>query len=168
MNIYFLHDDPDIAATLHVDDHIKPMYLEALAMLTAAVRYGEDNQHVREHPMTRWVGASRKHFGWCWRLAVSLAREHEHRFDEALPFEAELDRLGMAMGLVEDKPWRNPPRCIHDWCKIGYDKHMRTGAAESCHVASYRLFYSQRVGSRGASQWTNREVPEWYADQLDG
>ena len=166
MNIYFLHDDPHVAATLHVDDHLKPMYVEAVAMMTAAARDGEDNPHVRSHPMTLWVGSNRKHYLWTWRLASSLAREHEHRFDETLPYAVELDRLRWFADEIEDMPWRNPPRCIHSWCKIDHDRHQKTGAAESCHVASYRLFYAHRVDSRDLHTWTNREVPQWYAEQL--
>jgi len=166
VNIYFLHDEPDKAAALHVDDHLSYMYIEAVAMMTAVARKGEDNPHVREHSMTRWVGASRKHFDWCWRLAVSLAREYEHRFGERLPFEAELDQLGMYIDDVPDSPWRNPPRCIPAWAKVDHDRHLRTGANESAHVASYRLFYNQRIGERDLVCWTKREAPAWYK-QLD-
>lgn len=166
MNIYFLHDDPHVAATLHVDDHLRPMYVEAVAMMTAATQDGEDNLHVRSHPMTQWVGSNRKHYVWTWRLAEALNREHEHRFGETLPYAAELERLRWLADEIEDRPWRNPPRCIHDWCKVDHDRHVLTGANHSAHVASYRLFYAHRVESRDIPAWTKREVPSWYAEQL--
>ena len=64
MNIFRLHDDPEIAAQMHCDKHIPKMILETAQMLSTAWRMSDNDyadKHAlykaayKNHPSTVWV-----------------------------------------------------------------------------------------------------------------
>lgn len=161
MNLFFVDDDPRVAARELGDKHVSKMLLEACQMMsTAARRHGYDGGYAsayQHHPMTVWVGDSREHYEWCWEHALELAREFEHRFGHGHKSAELLPTLSMAMWTVlPENGWRNPPRCMPNEYKRAYDEHA---GPESCHVASYRDYY--RVAKAHLHKFTNREAPVW-------
>lgn len=166
MNLFFLDDDPRVAATMLADKHVGKMLIECCQMMSTAARKwghvgGYADTHVN-HPMTLWVGESRPHFEWCWEHALGLAWEYQHRWGRDHGSAKVLPTLSVAMWTcVPDVGWRNPPRCIPDEFKLDYDTYMQTrGEAEpSCHVASYRGYYACEKAH--LHKWTRRDAPLW-------
>tara|TARA_X000001036_G_scaffold426225_1_gene453363 strand:+ start:984 stop:1475 length:492 start_codon:yes stop_codon:yes gene_type:complete len=161
MNLFFIDDDPRIAATMLGDRHVGKMLLEACQMMSTAARnHGFDGGYAKayeHHPMTKWVSASKQHFQWAWDHALECGAEHERRFGTYHKSMLLLPTLSTAMHTVmPDVAWRNPPRCIPNEYKIHYDSWE---GDVPCHVQSYRDYY--QVDKAHLHQWTNREVPSW-------
>jgi hypothetical protein len=180
MNIFFLDDDPVLAARQHNDAHVGKMLLEAVQMMSDQARaqglpvgYERLSKGHQKHPMTLWVGASREHYDWCWNLALELDAEHQRRFDTEHSSGKHLPSLAVAAHAMPDKPWRNPPRCMPDEFKVSYDDHAASGRSESCHVRSYRDYYRFKVIEAGLrvaagnarhrrmTMWTKTPEPVW-------
>ena len=86
MNIFYLHNDPRIAAKYHCDKHVVKMILESAQMLSTAHRIidkSDDDILYREayknHPSTIWVRSGLYHYKWLQSLFNSLGKEFEHR-----------------------------------------------------------------------------------------
>jgi hypothetical protein len=58
---------------------------------------------------------------------------------------------------MEDKGWRNPPRCIPDKYKRKYEGKTKP----TNHVLSYRDFYRTLPNL----QWTQRARPSWLHEE---
>ena len=165
MNIFFLHDEPHLAARYNSDVHVNKMLIECCQMMSTAARKhgfvgGYRDTHVN-HPMTKWVGQSNKHFQWCFNHAVGLSQEYTHRYGKTHASSRLFPALCGAMLLIPKAGWRNPPRCIPDEFKVPYDEHQ---GDTSCHVASYRAYYAN--DKRHLHKWTKRSEPEWLADAM--
>jgi len=154
MNLFFVNQDPVMAAMDLADKHVVKMLLECCQMMsTAARRNGYESEHIYKdahvkHPMTVWVGDSRKHYEWCWEHAVALATEYRIRYMREHKSASLLPRLAYAMyNHVPDNGWVDPPLCMPDEYKIGN------------YVDSYREYY--RKGKAHLHKWTSKNIPEW-------
>ena len=75
MNIFYLHENPYMAARYQYNKHVVKMILESAQMLcTAHHVYGNDEQrrlvpykqaHLN-HPSTRWTRLCRANYMWLW------------------------------------------------------------------------------------------------------
>lgn len=61
MNIFALHQDPQIAAQMHCDKHVVKMILESAHMLSTICGEGYKPTH-QNHPCTKWARSSRSNF----------------------------------------------------------------------------------------------------------
>jgi hypothetical protein len=80
LNIFYLDNDPEIAAKYHCDKHVVKMILETAQVLTAVKhRYGETDTTYKcthkNHPSTKWAGDRTLHYVWLWKLGIELCRE---------------------------------------------------------------------------------------------
>ena len=75
MNIFVLHEQPDVAAQILCDKHVVKMILESAQMLcTVAHNHGYDAPYRRthpKHPCTLWAGKSQEN--WDWLISHALA-----------------------------------------------------------------------------------------------
>mgnify|MGYP003305171782 CR=1 FL=1 len=161
MNVFFLDDEPRVSARYHADKHVGKMLLEACQMMsTGARRHGFDGGYAsayENHPMTVWVGDSKRHYNYVWELALALAHEHIERFGTEHKSQDLLPTLSVAMHtVIPNERWRNPPRCMPDEYKIPYDECDKS--ILSCHVQSYRDYY--RKAKAHLHGWRNG-VPSW-------
>lgn len=162
MNIFFVDQDPRVAATMLADKHVHKMLLESAQMLFTAVRkHGYDGGGYKSayenHPMTKWVGQSYEHASWLLDHAVALAAEYTRRYGRHHKTQDMLPALAVAVHHhMPSNGWRNPPRCIPDEFKLDFDTYE---GEVPCHVASYRNYY--RVGKAHLHTWTNRKPPQW-------
>jgi hypothetical protein len=73
VNIFALHPDPAIAASMHCDQHLHKMILESAQMLsTVAGGYGFYTATHAKHPCTLWVGATKANAAWLVSLCEEL------------------------------------------------------------------------------------------------
>lgn len=178
MNIFFLDEDPVVAATYLIDRHVNKMIVESAQMLancfpesmlqdaprtqTGNVRkYGYYN-----HPCSQWVRSSIHAARWLCSHAAAMDRERNYRFGSERHFSTEFiywagENLCAAMG-DDDHPMPPPAEAFKKFAPI-------------CHipgdpVGSYRRFYmiSKRFDINGHPMdiWTKRERPAWWDEQF--
>ena len=157
MNIFFLHDNPRLAAKWHGDKHCVKMVIETAQMLSTAHHQsggcidGLYKQTHVNHPCSVWVRENRQNYGWAWQLLDGLCAEFRLRRGKTHATE----RL---LGLLERKP------------DIPYASEITTPALampdefkSSCPVASYRRYYRQKFldGIVGYGWSEQRSEPDW-------
>lgn len=88
MNVFWLDDDPRLAARYHCDQHVNKLLLEAAqVMCTAARENGFEAEflyrstHV-EHPVTQWATESRANWLRLREHAEALNAEFVERYDK--------------------------------------------------------------------------------------
>ena len=80
MNIFALHQDPQIAAQMHCDKHVVKMILESVHMLSTICGEGYKPTH-QNHPCTKWARSSCHNLIWLCELTEALHDEWQYRFD---------------------------------------------------------------------------------------
>jgi hypothetical protein len=162
MNLFFLDDNPLLAARMHSDKHVGKMLVETAQMLSTGLRLaGHDIGYrvaYRNHPMTIWVRSGAENFAWAYALARGLAEEFEYRFGRR---HKTADQLG---AMLTGADWRASfgtaplmpvPLCMPAEYKIASDP-----------VACYRALY--RGEKAYFAKYTRRPAPEFMRDVMPG
>lgn len=183
MNIFYLHENPVIAAQLQCDKHVCKMPTESAQMLSSVHRmvdgeiYRAPSKSGRtmirkwshpshddvlygavhtNHPCTVWTRETIGNYLWHYEHFVALCKEYEYRYGrEHLSYTKLNDIL--------KKPPKNIP--LGEMTKIPLA--MKTNPEcinESDPVGSYRSFY-QTKQRRFKMNWTKRSIPEWFKIQ---
>jgi hypothetical protein len=89
MNIFFVHQDPKIAAQMLANAHVRSQIKESVLMLAAAHHiFGDDkSEHVinsielthQHHPSTVWTRHSHGNYQWLLSHLWGLLDEYRHR-----------------------------------------------------------------------------------------
>ena len=89
MNIFYVHEDPVIAAQMLCDKHVVKMVVESGQMLCAA-HTGNNRYRARDmglylpahymHPSTKWTRENRAQYEWHYRHFIALCDEYTHRY----------------------------------------------------------------------------------------
>ena len=161
MNIFYLNENPAVAAIEHNDKHCVKMIVEYAQMLSTAHREcdGDDKAdslslyrrtHVN-HPSTIWVRSSEAQYTWLYGLFVALTAEYTYRYKKThstdLLLKAVLEKP--PRNIPKKSPFRQPPQCMPKEYKCGDT------------VQAYQKFY---IGEKAQfSSWTKRDVPTWFA-----
>ena len=92
MNIFYLNENPKIAAIEHNDKHCVKMVLEYAQMLSTAHREcdGDDRADSlslykrahRNHPSTVWTRENEVQYSWLYQLFIALADEYSYRYEK--------------------------------------------------------------------------------------
>jgi hypothetical protein len=186
MNIFYLHEDPEICAQMHNDKHVVKMILEYAQLLSTAHRVidGVEQQALSKsgrkqkvwqldderetniykashinHPSAKWVRHSEQNYLWLFEMWVELLREYAHRYDKVHSSDRLVDYLANApKNIPKDVEWSPPWRAMPDEYKV--DRSI-----EDYTVKSYRAYY---LGAKvKMCRWTNREMPQWFADGIN-
>ena len=84
MNIFYINEDPIIAAQELADDHIRKMQIESAQMLcTTFHHYGIDAPYKKahyNHPSTKWVRESIYHVYWLLEHGLEICDEFVIRY----------------------------------------------------------------------------------------
>ena len=174
MNIFYLHENPEIAALMHNDKHCVKMILESAQMLCTTHRHLDqfyapnkngdyvftrigimkDNENVvyktahLNHPSTKWVRESRNHYMYLYNLFVSLCDEYTHRYGKTHLTDTKLRKLlANAPVNIPDAGFKEPPQCM----PMVY-KHEDT-------ITAYRTYYMK--DKNHFMNYTKREKPLW-------
>lgn len=157
MNIFYIDNDPALAAQMLCDKHVVKMPLETAQLLSTAHHiHGSDfvdeiykKTHIN-HPVTKWVAASRAHYKWTVSHFSALLTEYEFRYKKKHACE----KLWTFLKNVPDIPtskWTDPPQCVSERYK---DPHDST-------VNVYRKYYFNE--KRKFAEWKHgKGVPVWY------
>lgn len=119
MNIFYLHEDPEIAAKAMTNKHVIKMTLESAQMLSTAhqVLDGYHEQLYKKsymnHPSSVWVRASTKHYDWLLQHFIALSKEYTRRYKkEHKSYTTLYDILKLPPNNLKDKGFREPPQCM--------------------------------------------------------
>ncbi|MCX6783286.1 MAG: hypothetical protein NTZ20_04875 [Candidatus Levybacteria bacterium] len=156
MNIFYLDNDPNIAAIWMTDRHVVKMILESAQMLSTAHRILGINPsdklykstHVN-HPSNKWIRESVSNYKWLFYHFKSLGAEYEYRYGrihksiQVLSYDLEQIPCNMPLAAATLIPCAMPTEYI-----ISDDP-----------VKNYRNYYTH--GKAHLHKWTGRQPPEW-------
>jgi hypothetical protein len=84
MNIFYINEDPIVAARELADDHIRKMQIESAQMCcTAHWETGNEAPYKRahkNHPSTIWTRQSIYHYRWLVKHGLEICNEFEKRY----------------------------------------------------------------------------------------
>ena len=186
MNIFYLHNDPETCAQMHNDKHVVKMILEYAQLLSTAHRVidGVEEQalsksgrkqkvwrlsddrdvHIYKashinHPSAKWVRHNISNYSWLFEMWVELLREYTYRYDKVHSSERLVEYLvNIPKNIPTSNGWTAPWRAMPDEFKVDRSVPDYT-------IESYRAYY---LGAKvKMSRWTNRPMPQWFADGIN-
>ena len=86
MNIFYLDEDPKVAAIVQYNKHVVKMILESAQMLCTAHHELLNNPDVPykpahvNHPSTIWCRQNTRHYFWLYEHMLALGEEYTHRY----------------------------------------------------------------------------------------
>jgi len=176
MNIFYIDEDPVIAAQQMVDRHVVKMIVESAQLLSTAHRVldgretvrinqetGRKNKHwiledSREtimykathinHPSAIWCRQSIENYNWLADHFFGLCNEYTYRYGK----KHKTYDIGYYL--------QSPPLELKEWDWT----EMPSAMAEEYKISNnpltnYRNYY--KVGKTKLHKWTNRNPPEW-------
>ena len=130
MNIFYLHDDPRLAASYVYDKHKVKMILESAQMLcTAHHVFGNGNnvpykQAHLNHPSTIWVRDNTHHYYWLYEHMLALGNEYTKRYGKIhLTITKCAEPLLHPPTGMQTKDFELPPQCMPDEYKRPHAIH---------------------------------------------
>ena len=175
MNVFYLHEDPQVCAKMHIDKHVVKMCTEYGQMLSTCHRVQDgkgyddktiNNRRIRRwrldddredvlykashvnHPSNIWLRQSKENYKWLFLLWCFLLKEYEERYGrhhKAIELYPYVKNPPLFI-LLEG--WTPPPPAMPDEYKVPGDS-----------IQSYRNFYN---GSKSKFASWKTIIPEWY------
>ena len=158
MNIFYLHENPEICAEYHCDKHVVKMILETAQMLSTAHRIIDGDKWANDvglykmdhknHPSTKWVRENSQNYRWAYQLFDELLQQYTIRYGKHHASERLLHPLKKVPHFIKQaNKTTEPPQCMPDVYK-GEDT-----------VLAYRNYYMYEKGSFAV--WKIQE-PDWW------
>ena len=150
MNIFYLDEDPKLAAIMQYNKHVVKMILESAQMLCTAhhVIMGEDADvpykiaH-KNHPSTIWCRQSAQNYAWLYHHMIALGEEYYVRYGRKhLSITKCEDKLSIVPGGILETGFTQPPQCMPDEYK------------DECSVQAYWNYY---IGAKHVVVNKNKE-----------
>jgi hypothetical protein len=181
MNIFYLHSDPKICASMHNDKHVVKMILEYAQLLSTAHRIldGKLVEGVSKsgrkakryelpdtrdsvlytathanHPSAVWARKSQANYNWLFDLFKECLDEYSNRYGKVHATSRLHDHLRVSPNNISTDSFTEPPPAMPDDYKVPGDS-----------VTSYRNYYIN--DKMKMSRWTNAPMPEWFADGIN-
>ena len=135
MNIFYLDEDPEVAAIVQYNKHVVKMILESAQMLCTAHRYyGNDDVPYKtahlNHPSTIWVRQNTKHYFWLYKHMLALGEEYTHRYGKIhMSITKCKEPLRLAPINMPTYKFEQPPQCMPDEFK------------SDCAIHAYWAYY---------------------------
>ena len=166
MNIFYLDDDPKLAAEYHCDKHVVKMILESAQMLSTAhhVLDGEigaipNKQHLYKsthvnHPCNVWIRSNIQHYNWLYELFQYLCFEYTNRYNKVHLTDTKLSNLlkDAPNNIPFRKLFEEPPQCMPEEYQVSGDT-----------VQAYRNYYMFEKSEFAV--WKLGNVPYWYSER---
>ena len=137
MNIFYLDEDPKLAAIYQYNKHVVKMILESAQMLCTAhhVIMGDDadvpykTTH-KNHPSTIWARQSGQNYVWLYHHMIALGEEYYVRYGKKhLSITKCEDKLAKLPGGILETGFTQPPQCMPDKYK------------DECSIQAYWNYY---------------------------
>ena len=149
MNIFYLHEDPKLAASYVYDKHKVKMILESAQMLcTAHHVYGNgDNVPYKQahlnHPSTIWARKSKATYMWLYEHMLALGHEYTHRYGKVHKSITKCkDFLATPPRHIQGEEFTQPPQAMPDEYKA------------ECSIEAYWNYY---IGEKHVVANINKE-----------
>lgn len=160
MNIFYLHENPVLAARAQCDKHIVKMTLETAQLIcTAHHVLGTDPIYIpyrathKNHPSAVWVRESIQHYHWTVIHFKALDKEYRYRYHKIHLAWSKCKALAMFdPPSIPSVPFVPPPQCM--------PSELHREPSET--VEAYRHYYS--TSKAKILVYAHSERPEW----LDG
>lgn len=165
MNIFYLDENPELAAQYQCDKHVVKMVLETAQLLSAAHRVLDgDNSGIlpdyreeilyklthKNHPCTIWTRQSYRNYIWLAAHGYALCKEYTRRYGKVHKTQGCISELiDYHPDNIYDLPFEQPPQCMPDYLKVPDNA-----------VQAYRNYYNYEK-SRFAL-WKYTEKPSWF------
>jgi hypothetical protein len=118
MNIFYINENPTIAAQQLADDHIRKMQIESAQMCsTAHWETGTQAPYKRahvNHPSTKWVRQSIQHYDWLIQHGLEICNEFTKRYGKHHKTQDVLEWLQINKPNIPDNGFTVPPQCMPD------------------------------------------------------
>jgi len=179
MNIFYLDNDPVVAAQMQCDAHVVKMVIESAQMLCTAHRMLDGTEYfdqtangrkirrwrlddIREnvlykavhmnHPCTIWTRKNSANYMWHYEHFIALCDEFTYRYGKTHATDAQLRHTlsELPNSIPHAEEITTPALAIEESCKANRDP-----------VECYRRFYETKQ-KRFTMQWSKRQVPEWF------
>ena len=119
MNIFYLHENPDISAKAMTNKHVVKMILESAQMLSTAHHVLDGYNELlykkthENHPSSVWVRISKQHYQWLLEHFIALSKEYTRRYHkEHKSYTTLYDLLKQPPNNLKDKGFTAPPQCM--------------------------------------------------------
>ena len=139
MNIFYLHEHPQLAASYVYDKHKVKMILESAQMLCTAHHVFGNGHNVPykqahlNHPSTIWVRESTHHYYWLYEHMLALGNEYTKRYSkEHLSITKCKTPLANQPENIPHEEFEQPPQCMPDKYKV-----------EGNSISAYWNYYEQ-------------------------
>jgi hypothetical protein len=181
MNIFYLDHDPKICAQMHNDKHVVKMILEYAQLLSTAHRIldGKLVEGVSKsgrkakryelpdtrdgilytathsnHPSAVWARQARANYYWLFSLFKECLDEYNHRYGKEHATSRLYNYLYMSPTNIAVGEFTEPPPAMPEEYRVAGNS-----------IQSYHNYY---LGDKvKMSRWTNREMPQWFADGIN-
>jgi hypothetical protein len=118
MNIFYINENPIIAARELADDHIRKMQIESAQMCcTAHWETGNEAPYKRahkNHPSTIWARQSIQHYIWLVEHGLEICNEFKKRYSKRHKTQDVLEWLLVNHPNIPDIDFVPPPQCMPD------------------------------------------------------
>ena len=157
MNIFYLHEDPHLAASYVYDKHKVKMILESAQMLCTAHRYygNEDvpykTAHLN-HPSSIWCRENTHHYYWLYEHMLALGREYTNRYNKIhLTITKCAEPLMRHPDGMPTLKYKQPPQCMPDEFK-------RSNAIHG--YWRYYIIEKAKIVNKNEKPYTFNTIPE--------
>ena len=149
MNIFYLDEDPEVAAIVQYNKHVVKMILESAQMLCTAHHELLNNPDVPykpahvNHPSTIWCRQNTRHYFWLYEHMLALGEEYTHRYGKIHSSITKCkEPLRLAPFNMKTYAFEQPPQCMPDEYKA------------DCAIHAYWNYY---IGDKSAICNTKKE-----------
>lgn len=156
LNIFVLDKNPQEAAKMHSDQHVRKMILESAQMLcTAHWMTGGAAPYKKthyNHPCAKWARKNNHNYKWLTMLAQSLCKEFTFRFNKIHKTQEVIEWCSQNMPEIpQGNSITKMPQAMP---QTYWNKDV---------VSAYRQYYiaEKQVFSRGNATWTKRKKPKF-------
>lgn len=158
MNIFYINENPIIAAQELADDHIRKMQIESAQMLcTTFHHYGITAPYKKahyNHPSTKWTRESINHVKWLLEHGLEICSEFEKRYGKPHATKQVLlwikDNMHLLDGKIPNIEFTPPPQCMPEQFKTNNT------------IEAYKTFYIlDKVGVKGLNWNKLNNKPSW-------
>lgn len=161
MNIFFVHEDPSVAARSLPDKLVVKMPLETAQLLSTAVNEMGGSAPYKSthknHPSALWCRESPSNFNWLVTHGLALCAEYSFRYGKRHKCEDVIHTCSALAHKLNKWPSVDntyPPLCMPEQYK------------SRDVVLSYR---SYMIGEKQHyAKWTKRTRPEWFVLKAEG
>jgi hypothetical protein len=101
MNIFYLHQNPEVAAKAMTNKHVVKMILESAQLLSTAHHVLDEQNALsdlykvthKNHPSGIWVRESIENYNWLYQHFVALCQEYTNRYGKIHLTQIKLQEL---------------------------------------------------------------------------